>query len=137
MSRFTHFLEDFEQKVFYCVKNSVSWTRIIIIIIIIIVRSALLHDMYCILYRNKFASLQICAKRTHLSQNYRVCVRQKSNRIDPQKIHFIKIEIFFSLLNMCISTMCTLIHDNFDCTSLLKCRSLQYFFLAVSQLLTV
>ena len=43
------------KKVFFWVKNSVSWAR-----------NALLHGMYCIFYWVKLANLQLRAKMTHL-----------------------------------------------------------------------
>ena len=45
------------KKVFFWVKNSVSWAR-----------SALLHGIYCILYCVEFANLHLHAKMMNLSQ---------------------------------------------------------------------
>ena len=66
LSRFTHFSEDFGQKVLFWLKNSVSW-----------VRGALLHGIYCILYWIKFPNLQLHAKTTHLSWKSQIHAWQK------------------------------------------------------------
>ena len=66
MSRFTHFLETFGQKVHLWVKNSVSWTK-----------SALLHVICCKLYWVKLANLQLRAKTMYLSRNSKYALDEK------------------------------------------------------------
>ena len=84
-----------KKKFLFSVKNSVFWTR-----------SALLHGIYCLVYRVKFANFQLRAKTTHFvakivtTRLTKIClaifalaekVPTSATLVDPHSIQVVKL----------------------------------------------
>ena len=104
------------KKVFYWVRNSISWAR-----------RALLHGIYCILHWINFASLQIHAKTTHLSRNYQICVRRKF--LWPFLLSLKGCQLVLVLVHMGI-IQCQWKHQLYITRILKNCNNLSYKILA-------